>query len=166
MLVGILVLLGWSFNIPRLMAFYRGITMKGNTALSFVLVGLSLWLMCLEWAGRKAALVGQWAAAIASFIGILTLSEHLIGWNLHIDQLLFKEPLGAIATTSPGRMGPNASLSFALAGISLLLLHGRRATSLAQIMAALFGLFALVAIIGYTYGASELFIIARYTGVA
>ena len=59
-------------------------------------------------------------------IGLLTLSEHVLGWNLHIDQLLFTEPAGALATNSPGRMGITASTDFVLFGAALLLLYRQK----------------------------------------
>jgi signal transduction histidine kinase len=61
-------------------------------------------------------------------------------------------------------MGPNASLSFTLAGISLLVLRRRPAAS--QLLA--FGMFVLatIALVGYWYGAQELYSVAQYTGIA
>jgi uncharacterized membrane protein YkgB len=43
--LGILVLVGWAFNITFLKSTLPGLTpMKPNTAVSFLLVGLTLWL--------------------------------------------------------------------------------------------------------------------------
>jgi PAS domain S-box-containing protein len=51
-------------------------------------------------------------------------------------------------------------------GMALLLSYRRRAVSVAQVLTMIAGFWALVAIIGYTYQAEELFGIARYTGIA
>jgi hypothetical protein len=99
-------------------------------------------------------------------IGLLVLSQHVFGWNLRIDQLLFIEPPGALATTSPGRMGITASSGFIMFGIALILLYRWRAVSFAQVLTMVAGFWALLAIIGYTYKAEALFDIARYTGIA
>lgn len=69
---------------------------------------------------------------VAGAIGIATFSQHLFGWNLGIDQLLFVEPPGAAATASPRRMRPPASACFTLASIALVLLHGGRPVSIAR----------------------------------
>jgi signal transduction histidine kinase len=161
--IGTLVLSGWFFDLESLKTMYGPIAMKTNTAIAFVLCGVSLALIRLR--GR---IVGSAAAIVAAAIGLFTLVQHLTGWDLGIDQWLFTEPPGAPATASPNRMGPHASTSFGFAGLALVLLHNatpgslRRAQQLAFTGLAL----ALLAISGYSYGAVELYGIARYTGIA
>jgi PAS domain S-box-containing protein len=164
-LVGALVLFGWVFDVNELKSVYGGITMKANAALSFLLAGASLWATDAN-DRRFFMRSGQVCAALVAFIGALTLSQHLTGWNLGIDQLLFTEPEGALATTSPGRMGPFASSCFTLIGAALLLLHARRAVSLAQVLALVVCLLGLLPMIGYAYSAEALYGIAHYTGIA
>jgi hypothetical protein len=101
--LGALVLIGWLFDIARLKSIYGVITMKANTALALILAGVSLWSLQATHR-RLLKTLGQVCAAIVALIGLLTLSEHVVGWNLGIDQWLFTEPSGALATTSPGRM--------------------------------------------------------------
>jgi len=126
MLVGALVLTGWLFDIHGLKSIYGDITMKANAALSFLMAGASLWALGVDEQRAFARRAGQVCAAMVALIGLMTLSEHVFGWNLGIDQLLFTEPAGALATTSPGRMGPFASSCFTLAATALLLLHAHR----------------------------------------
>jgi len=165
MLVGALAMIGWLVDVAWLKSIYGDITMKANTALALILMGASLW--SLQGADHKSSRrLGKICAAVAGLIGLLTLTEHVIGWNLHIDQLLFTEPPGALATTSPGRMGITASSCFTMFGIAMLLLYRRQAVSLAQVLSIASGFWALLAIIGYAYGAQALFGIARYTGIA
>lgn len=168
MLAGALALAGWMFDIAILKSFSdgTGITMKANTAASLLLSGASLWLLR---GGRSTARyhrAGEALALLVGAIGIATLGQHLFGWNLHIDQLLFSETSGARATTSPGRMGPPAAACFALAGMALWLLHRARSASLAQLGAVCVGLMALLALTGYAYGAETLYGIARFTAIA
>lgn len=132
-LVGALVLAGWLFDVPTFKSVYAGITMKANAALSFLLTGASLWLTGVDERGGVWRRAGQACAAAAGLLGLLTLSEHLTGLDLRIDQLLFTEPAGELATASPGRMGPLASSCFALSGAALLLLHARRVPWLSQL---------------------------------
>jgi signal transduction histidine kinase len=161
--VGGCVLAGWVFEIEPLKAFYGTITMKTNAAIAFLLCGAALWEITH---GRRTS--SAIAAAAAAAIGGATLTQHLAGWDLRIDQLLFTETPGAAATASPNRMGPHGSTSIFVAGIALLLLRAPTLASLRAAQALAFaGLAAsLVAITGYAYGATELFGIARFTGIA
>src|SRR6266481_1290976 len=161
-LLGAIAMIGWLSDVEWLKSIYGDITMKANTAFALMLMGASLWTMRI--ANHQAArTIGQICAATAALIGLLTLTEHVIGWNLHIDQLLFTEPPGALATASPGRMGITASSCFTMFGIAMLLLYRQQAVSYAQGLSIVAGFWALLAIIGYAYGAQALFGISRYT---
>src|SRR5215204_2053902 len=166
MLVGALVLMGSLLDIHGLKSVYGDITMKANAALALLLAGTSLWTLNVDEKSTFARRAGQACAAVVALVGALTLSEHVFGWSLGVDQLLFTEPVGASATTSPGRMGPLASVCFTLAGAALLLLHARRDVSPAQLLSTLVSLLALLPLIGYVYRAEALYGIARYTGIA
>ena len=157
------VLSGWIFDVESLKTVYGPITMKANAAVAFLLSGTALWSLSR---GGRMTVAGP--ASIAAILGGATLMQHLIGWDLGIDQALFSESPGAAATASPNRMGPHAATSLMLAGTALILLlrptsHAVR-TAQALAFAGLAG--ALLAITGYAYGATELFGIARYTGIA
>lgn len=162
--VGLLVLLGWQLDVQWLKGGYGSITMKTNTAIAFVCCGLSLWLTTLRRQRNAVVLL----ATLALLISALTLSQHLVGWDLGIDQLLFTEAPGAVATTSPNRMGPHGSASIVLAALALLLLvlNSERAIRSAQALAMCGAASALVPVTGYLYDARELYGVARYTGIA
>ena len=165
MLVGAVAMIGWLSDVDWLKSIYGDITMKANTALSLMLMGASLWTLRL--ANHKSSRrIGEICAATAGLIGLLTLTEHVTGWNLYIDQLLFTEPPGALATASPGRMGITASSCFIIFGIAMLLVYRQRGVSFAQALSIASGFWALLAIMGYAYGAEALFGVARYTGIA
>jgi signal transduction histidine kinase len=162
-LIGALVLVGWSFDIHSLKSVYGPITMKSNMALALVLCGLSLVAHA-----RGVRRTGMCFAVAAAVVGAVTLSQHLFGWNLGVDELLFAEPAGAAATASPNRMGPSGATSLSCAGMALLLLFRgtSRAITWAQRLALFAALLATLSVAGYIYGAVELFAIARYTGIA
>ena len=166
MLVGAVALAGWLLDITRFKSIHGDITMKANTALLLVLSGLSLCLLNLNPEKKALRIAAMVCAAIVAVLGLLTLSEHLIGWNLGIDQLLFEEPQGALATASPGRMGPPGSSCFTFAGLALLLLHSRKAIRLSQVLSILVCLWSLLAMVGFVYRAEQLYEIAKYTGIA
>ncbi len=177
-LIGSLVLLGWVFEMEFLKnGFYVSTaTMKSNSALCFVLSGISLWLLqkgdsqrrILGWgqneAGketknspRQSILYINVARACASLVlitGLLTLSEYLFGWNLGIDELLFRESPQEVLASSPGRMGLNTALDFIFVGVSLELLgrkKSRRNNWYAQIISVIIALVAFQSLISHAY---------------
>jgi signal transduction histidine kinase/CheY-like chemotaxis protein len=164
--VGATALAGWIFGLDSLKSIAGTITMKANMAVALVAFGVSLVLLVRAEARLKPA--AALLAALGGMIGALTLSEHLFGWNLGIDQLLFIEAAGADATMSPGRMGPNGATNLVLASLALLSLRHdtpaavRRAQALAGVMVML----ATIPLAGYAYGARQLYDVARYTGIA
>jgi PAS domain S-box-containing protein len=162
---GLLALLGWMLDIPRLIDWRgSGITMKANTAVCALAAGLGLLL-------ARFAPQRQWcvrsAGVFLAVLGGLTLLEHLGNWNLGIDTLLFDEPPGAVATAAPGRMGPPAASSFMLIGVALLLVTGNaRARRWAAALGITVGCIAALPLVGFLFGASQLYTIPRLTGIA
>jgi len=164
--LGAAVLIGWVFDIHVLKALTGTITMKANAAIGLLTAGLALGWVHDDRRWARAA--GMACAMLSGTLGVLTLSQHVAGWNLRIDELLFRETPGAAATASPGRMGPNSSTSLSLSAVALLCLYRgeRRGIVLAQMLGAVVAVFALVPTVGYLYGAEQLYAIARYTGIA
>ena len=166
MLFGCLVLLGWIFDITALKTFLLGaFSVKANAAVGFLLAGVSLRLALIDPTDRRIQSLKQACAVVVALIGLLTLSQYLFGWNLGIDQLLFKEPVGAFGTFSPGRMGPNTALNFLLVGIGLLLMdrETRQGRHPAQYLIISACVIAVLAVVGHFYGAKVLFGILDYT---
>ena len=163
-LVGLIVLIGWIADISDFKSVYGPITMKVNTAIALIVGGIALFGLTSR--QRQLRILSQIFAILIALIGVATLIEHLTGWNLGIDELLFREAPGAVATTSPGRMGITASTCLLLFGVSLLILHRSRRVSLAQGLTLIGGLWAMLAVVGYAYQAEQLYAIARYTGIA
>ena len=125
--VGLLSLAGLTFHIAALKSAIPGQpVIKFNAAFCLVFLGLSLWLLRQHdgWASSRTRRVcGKLMAAIPALLGLMSLSEHLTGWNLGIDQLLFHEPAAdAFFSVRPGLMAPITALDFLLLGLALLLL--------------------------------------------
>ncbi|MEH2321977.1 PAS domain S-box protein [Nostoc sp.] len=152
--VGSLVLIGWWLGIEVLKRGFPGspATMKVNTALCFVLYGVSLWLfltpekegtggnnskfkiqVALEAHQRcdpklfshfSTLLISRACAIAVTIIAALTLCEYLFAWNLGIDELLFRDSPITLATSHSGRMGVNTALNFILVSAALqILIH-------------------------------------------
>lgn len=177
-ILGIAVLFGWAFDIALLKSVLPGlVSMKANTAASFVLSGIAMLLLysppsSLRDKGRfhKWRLwVGQACAFVVALVGLLTLTEYMTNWNLGIDQLLFKETPGAVQTAYPGRMALNTALNFLLTGLALLLLdvetnHGR---SPAQFLMIVQGTLTLLALAGYIHSVTPFYgDMTRFTAMA
>ena len=140
--LGALALLGWILGVDVLKSIIPGtLTMKPNTAIAFLAIGGALLAD-----GPSAQARGRWIAdALAGFallLGALVGVQYLLGVDLGIDQLLFREPAGAVGTVVPGRMSPQTALSFVLLGAAFLLAR-RRAED-----RVLIGLVGIPAILG------------------
>lgn len=106
--VGTLVLLGWTFDIAVLKSIWPGwVAMKANTAVSFILLGIALWLIARpattfkpERSGHSINLLSQalqqhpflfsrfarLCALLACLIGLFSLGEYIFNWNPGIDR--------------------------------------------------------------------------------
>ncbi len=159
---GCSVLAGWMLDIPALKSVSPGlVTMKANTALCFVLVGLSLWLLQIK---RKGKPLCQRIALASGFlvfgIGFLTFLQYVLGRDFGIDQTLFKEASGAILTSTPGRMAFNTALNFTITGLALFLLASARKNRclVSQVLMLPTGAITALSLVGYFYQAHPLFI--------
>ncbi len=120
---GLLSLVGLTFRISALKSVIPGQpVIKVNAAVCLVLLGLALWLVRkTDSQDRIQRLCSQILAAITALVGLLSVTEHLFGWDLGIDQLLFHEP-AADTFVRPGLIAPITALDFLLLGLALVLL--------------------------------------------
>jgi PAS domain S-box-containing protein len=167
-LVGLFVLVGWAADIPVLKSMRPGLaTMKANTALAFLLAGLSLWgIIAKGRASTHLRWVGLSCALAVTTVAMLTLAQCTFTLDLGIDQLLFRDGPGSPGTSFPGRMAPITALIFFLIGMALLLLDTGQAPRLAQALCslALFGSF--LCCLSYLYGTNSLFPVSWFSSVA
>jgi PAS domain S-box-containing protein len=153
--IACLVLVGWQFDITILKSGWSGSisTMKVNTAICFILSGISL--LCLQ-SGRKPQSLwnrsSQIMAAISGAIALLTITEYLFGWNLQVDQWLYLDNV-TLATPYPGRMGINTAINFLLMGTALIFLgkNRHRETWFAHIFSSCAVIISLLAFLGYVF---------------
>lgn len=162
-------MVGWVLDLPVLKSVFPGlVAMKANTAIGFILGGVSLWLLGSEKAGKRTRHIGQLAALSVASMGLVTLGEYLFGWDAGIDQLLFREAAGSVGTSHPGRMAVLTALNFVLLGLALLSLdfktrRGYRPADFFTIPVTLTGFTCLT---GYAYGAKPLYGIGFFTTIA
>ena len=167
--VGFLVLLGWSLDLAWLRGPIPGLVeMKANTAVGLILAGVALWLLGARPTNSRRRFAGRACAATAGLIGGLSLAEYLLDRNLGIDELIFEDKPGAAQTVHPGRLAPQTAVGFLLLGLALLAVdwRGRTGGLLAQLFGALVALIAVFAVVGYAYGAVSLKTVPAFTPVA
>jgi PAS domain S-box-containing protein len=155
--IGAVVLVGWAFDVAILKSILPNfVTMKVNTALAFVFSGLALFFVQAEENSKKwKKYVSRVSAVLVIFIGLATLAEMVFGWNLGIDQLFFKEAIGAVFTQNLGRMAPFSAVNFSFIGLALILLSFNREYKFTQYLCSFVLLLSLTGVIGYLYGVKE-----------
>lgn len=150
--LGLTVLVGWHGRIPALIQIHPDfVPMQYNTALGFVLSGVSL--LASTALSRKCWSIP--GGLTVGLIGLFTLIEHVLDIDLGIDQL-FMEHYITVATPHPGRMAPNTALCFTLTGISFFLacfekLGEKRWNAIGLLSGLMLG-FGTVAFSGYAAG--------------
>jgi PAS domain S-box-containing protein len=123
---GGLSLAGWVLDLDALKRLHTGwVSMKANTAVCLILAGISVALLRDEDCARWKRRIAHGCAVFVFVIGALTLGENLFGWELGLDQALFRESLESAGRSFPGRMGPASATVFMLLGTAILTLDGR-----------------------------------------
>ncbi len=168
LLAGALALIGWLLDVDQLKSIVPGVvTMKANTALSFLISGPALIVFARRDVSARALRLARLAAAFVGVVGLLSLSEYAFGWRLGIDQLLFHERAHATGTLYPNRMALNSAIGFVLWAIAVQLLdRGPRAQRIAAVAAAGVAVIGFVALVGYLSGLKALFGIAQESQMA
>ena len=100
--LGLVVFCGWAFNVPAL-TYLRPTfqSMKVNTALSFLCLGVGLWLARNDDRKRTRRILGLLVVIIAGS----TLAEYAFHVDLGIDQLLFWRYTHCVTVGLPGQNG-------------------------------------------------------------
>jgi PAS domain S-box-containing protein len=170
-LVGCVVLVGWTLNIDVLKRILPGlVAMNPATAIAFVIAGAATRLLLNKDVDRRPRRLAQGLALVVTTVGLLKLVEILFGWDLGIDQLLFRQGLESEATVTgvPNQMAPNTAVNFLLVGCALLLVDRPTGRSywLAQFLILVASAASLLALIGYAYGVKSLYGVSSYIPMA
>jgi PAS domain S-box-containing protein len=151
-----LVLAGWVLAVSFLKGpFPRLVQMEPNTAIGLLALGIAL-LLTTSRPSPTRRHAARLLASLAIVVGALTLGEYLLGRNLALDQLMFRG-LSTLHTVNPGRPAPQTAMILMSLGSALLLLQGRKTRS--RLVGSLAGgsfVLAMSAVIGDTFGVSEL----------
>lgn len=168
--IGGLVLLGWYFDLEILKKGFPGspATMKANTALCFLLSGLSLWISQSMTETRRVFYLwlSRFCTVTVAGICLLTIIQYVLGWNFGIDEFLFWDSPIVLTTSHPGRMGFNTALSFILINVAIYLIiqpNKQRSYWVAQIFTIIAALICFQSLMGYAYKEDLLYRIALHT---
>jgi PAS domain S-box-containing protein len=164
---GSLTLYGWQAYIPRLTDWNNdGISMFVNTAICAAACGVAVLFLHLNWHAWWVRFATSLIGMTVAVVGGLTWYQNLTGVNLGIDTLVIYRPWGFKAATAPMRMGPPAATSFMILGLALILATRSRLRGMSSALAACTMAIASLSLVGYWYGADQLFGVARSTGIA
>lgn len=165
--LSILVMLGWVLSVAHLKSILPGLaTMKFNTAVGFLLSGVSLFLLArltVESRLRWAQLLG----GLVALLGMSVLLEYRFGFDLGLSQLLVRDP-DTLPENFPGRMSAATAMCFFLMGLSLML-RGLDRGGLVWIRQGLViacGLMGTIACVGYLLGADALYAFRYFSSMA
>jgi signal transduction histidine kinase/DNA-binding response OmpR family regulator len=167
LLVGLLVLVGWTLNLEAVKRGIPGhVATNPLTAVMLILAAGALWMQHTSWrdasAPRRIGPAVQSAAVIIAVVGTLTVCGYVFGRHLGLDEIAFRARLGG------NRIAPNTGLCFALTGLALWLLarapRSRRAP--AQLVALLPIGIAGGSLLGYVYGVAGMYGVRDFTPMA
>jgi PAS domain-containing protein len=150
MLLGLMVVVAWHMHWQGFIQLSPGLPpMKYNTALGFILSGMSLVLLT-----TKHIRPAFWSGFFIAILGVLTFLEYLWNWNLGIDQIFMKDYV-LTATAFPGRMSVLAAGSFTFLGVAFMLATARRrreTTIASGLLACVAGMIGGLALFGHFAG--------------
>jgi signal transduction histidine kinase len=163
-IIGCLVLMGWALHVGWLRTVLPSpIVMLPNTAVGFILAGLSVWLqrspsLSLDPRRAREARIGRGLAVIVLLLGSLSFLERIFGWDFGIDRLLFVDEVAVYPYRPLGLMATNSTICFILAGAALLVTDRTvRRWVPAQVLATLGLTIASLALVGHLFNASPLY---------
>ena len=158
-LIGIFVITAWVFNFPGLEDIStQYVSMRFNTALCFILVGLSLYITQREKKKYQEVIFLSLSIFLAA-ISALSLSQDIFNFNSGIDQLFVTDRYSiAEKYPYPGRMAISVSSCFLIFSMAFIgfSFKNQFLKIVSQYLLHLVTAISAVAIIGYLFGV-ELF---------
>jgi len=158
--IGVAGLTGWLTGTRALAAVGTSyVPMKPNTAVMFVLLGVSL--IALSARSRAARLFARCAVAASFVLAVAHVVEHASGADFGVDRWLFALPSDRMSPAPPDRMAFFTALSFVLVCpaifVKSFVKRPRFAGDLASLFALVVTLVGLAFTLGYVYHAPLLY---------
>lgn len=157
-ILGIFTLVGWTFYawmakeyLPILVAI------KPNTAICFILAGISLWERCEP--NGYTRFLAQISAGFVFAFAFLTLFEYFFKINIGIDTGFFKQALFELREYSyapMGRMSPFSAINFIFISLTLYIIDVPKISfHMRQIFISMTLLICLLEFLGYLYHSKQ-----------
>lgn len=159
------MLIGWYSDITWLLQYQDDtIAMVYNTALSFTILGSCILLLLFHYYKTS-----QLLATLILMLSFLVILQPVFDINLHVDELFFQHYYN-VANFFPGRMAPNTTVSFIMAGLIILII-GRshwsfRMGVIASVFTILLLFMSLLFASGYISSLQNAYEWSRYTPMA
>jgi hypothetical protein len=153
-LCGIVVMIGWFFNIGVLKSILPvWVSMKFSTAFSFSLSGILLYFIARfkNKNSELAVIILPITSSIILLLMMTLLASTVIGMNVGVEEMFVKDSTTAVKSVTPGRPSIAAMINFifiAMAGF-LTPLDFKRFNRTLMIIGVLVGLIGLTAVFGY-----------------
>lgn len=153
----LLAVIGWILDIEILKQIHSSLpAMQPNTACALILAAIVMYFS-REGVPKSIRLINYFIAVVISALGLLTLSEYVMGLDFGIDRI-FIEGVPTSAQPFPGRPSPQASLNFFFIGIGLLFYNLRiPLVRFGQFCALIVGTNSIVAFTGYIFSTEEFY---------
>lgn len=161
-LLGVTVWVGWQLDIPAIVSMLPGtVAMRWWTATCFVTLGLGIALPVAR-DERRTRIAALALAAVTALLGLSFAVEAATGVSFGHDNVFgYDRSVGA----APGRMAQSTAICFVLLGLSLAL-HKTGRIGLAQALAVVPATIGFFAVLGYLFGVSSLYTVARSASMA
>jgi signal transduction histidine kinase len=171
--IGASALLGWWLSFPLLHSLGLG-TLKPNTALCFVVSGLSLAGLIAQARpdggafNRLLIRIQPIAAVVLLLVAGTTLVTYAMHVEVGIDRLLVPHDPPNRLSVFPWRMSPISAISFSLLAITMLPWPARltRMWLAMEVIVLLTSVSAFIMVLGYAYQASTLYSLPGFSVVA
>ena len=164
--VGGLVLFAWIVGWPAATRVHPSMaSMKANTAIAFVMLGLALHL----WQGprtRRRSAAARLLGGVVALLGAAVLFQYASGTGLGIDELFIDDPA---SSRWPGRMAPVTAINFVLLGVAVVLFElnlGATRARPAEWLALVVSVGAMFVLLGYAYGIRGLYALGPFSSIA
>ncbi|MEP7164649.1 MAG: PAS domain S-box protein [Ferruginibacter sp.] len=152
-LIGILVLIGWQFDIDILKHMIPGLAaMNPVTASCFILISISFLLK--KYGSGIQLLLGNLFALIVCSFAVLKIGDLIYNFDLKPDMLLYPEKIKVTFIYGrPNYMAPNTAVCLVLSALSLFLLNVETKAKRmpVQFIALLIAFIGLLSVLGYIY---------------
>lgn len=153
--IGVFAFAGWVLSVPLLKSILPGaVEMKANTAVGLVLAGCALFILASR-PSRSQQHLAQTFGLVVLVLGLATFGQYLFGWQLGIDELLFRDTAGSYNAIR-GRMSPYTAVVFIFIGLGLVTWTQQSPRPLVWLASIPVMAIGAISLFGYLWNANEL----------